>query len=148
MAVLSWLVAAVSCADGFDAKHCRASFLAAIAASHSNPGTAAPAKLAEGLVQGHNALPMQPALSHTGWTQQRLQPCQPWGSARDDAPHQGKHPACPFGNLALLAPLSPNIFPLPQALTFPTEILEIGWIIYWLFPDCCLFGEIILEIRC
>jgi len=42
----------------------------------------------------------------------------------------------------------PPSLSLPQALTFPTEIPEIGQIIYWLFPDCCLFGEIILEIRC
>lgn len=118
-------------------------FFAAIAASHSNPGTAAPAKLVEGFVQGHDALPMQPALFHAGWTQHHLQPCS---SAGDDVPCQGKHPACPFGNRALLAP--PSLFPLPEALTFLTEIPEIGWIIYWLFPGCCLFGEIILEIRC
>lgn len=127
--MLSWLVAAVSCADGFDAEHCRASFLAAIAASHSSLGTAAPDKLAEGLTQGHHALPMQPALFHAGRTQQCLQPCQPCGSAGDDAPCQGKHPTCPFGNRVLLAPPSPNLFLLPQALTFPSEIPEIGWII-------------------
>lgn len=110
---------AVPCAAGFDA------------------GPMEPLSL---LLLSPKALPLQPEPFQT---QQLLQPCL--GSAE----------TCPMPRQASsrslwesAAPGSPhNLFPLPQALTFPTVISEIGWIIYGLFPDCCLFGEIILEIR-
>lgn len=60
-------------------------FFAAIAVCHNNLGPAAPAQLAEDLAQGHDALPVQPALCHAGRPQQHP---QPWGSGAADAAHR------------------------------------------------------------
>lgn len=146
MAVLIWLVAAVSCAGGFDPEHCRASSPAAIAASHSSRGRWLLLSLWRASRRGTMLCPCnQPSPALAG-PSSASSPASP-GTRQEMMPHaRARIQHVPLGIGRSWLP--PSLFPLPQALTFPTEIPEIGWIIYWLFPDCCLFGEIILEIRC
>lgn len=88
-------------------------FFAAIAVCHNNLGPAAPARLAEDLAQGHDALPVQPALCHAGRPQQHP---QPWGSGAADAAHRA---SIQHGHVELGAPSSPGSLSPAAGADFP-----------------------------